>query len=203
MRTLKQPIKVIDNFFEAPELWRHYGLKQSYSTDNSATWPGVRSTTLDQLDMELFNSVASTIMKHMHDKQYFSLLKINFALVDGSYNIGWMHQDEPKYNVAGVIFLNKLAPVKTGLSFYTRIANNNQDYNGMFFKELKADLIDRDPFVKFKEEQRTQFKLNMTVENVFNRCVMFPPDQFHAADGYFGTSFDDSRLTINFFGVAV
>lgn len=203
MRKLNQPIKVIDNIFEAPELWRHYGLKQEYTKDENSTWPGTRTTTLDQPDMSLFNSMASTLMKHMHDKKYFSFLKINFASVDSSYNIGWMHQDEPKYNVAGVIFLNKTAPVNTGLSFYTKVADNSQDYNSVFFKELQADLADRAAFVKFKEEQRSLFKLNMTVQNVFNRCVMFPPDQFHAADGYFGNTLDDSRLTLNFFGVAV
>ena len=203
MRTLHQPIKVVDDFFEAPDLWRHYALRQEYSKDESATWPGLRTTTLDQLDMELFNSVARTIIKHMHDKTYFSFLKVNFASVDASYNIGWMHQDEPKYNVAGVIFLNKHAPVTTGLSFYNKIADNHQNYNELFFKELTADTIDREPFIKFKQEQRSLFKLNMTVENVFNRCVMFPPDQFHAADGYFGTTLDDARLTLNFFGVAV
>lgn len=203
MRTLKQPIKVIDNFFEAPDLWQHYALKQEFTRDENSTWPGTRTTTLDQLDMELFNSVATTIINHMHDKKFFSLLKINFASVDGSYNIGWMHQDEPQYNVAGVIFLNKIAPATTGLSFYTKVADNNQDYNSLFFEELKADSADRLAFTKFKEEQRTLFKRNMTVENIFNRCVMFPPDQFHAADGYFGNTLDDSRLTINFFGIAV
>ncbi|CAB4125861.1 hypothetical protein UFOVP181_377 [uncultured Caudovirales phage] len=203
MRTLKQPIKVIDNFFETAEVWRHYALKQDFARDENSTWPGTRTATLDQLNIELFNSLATSIINHMHDKKYFSLLKINFALVDTSYNIGWMHQDEPQYNVAGVIFLNKNAPANTGLSFYHKIADNNQDYNSIFFEELKADLEDRKAYVKFKEEQRTLFKRNMTVENVFNRCVMFPPDQFHAADGYFGNTIDDSRLTINFFGIAV
>ena len=110
---------------------------------------------------------------------------------------------EALYLDAGVIFLNKIAPATTGLSFYTKVADNNQDYNSLFFEELKADSADRLAFTKFKEEQRTLFKRNMTVENIFNRCVMFPPDQFHAADGYFGNTLDDSRLTINFFGIAV
>jgi hypothetical protein len=58
MRTLKQPIKVIDNFFEAPELWRHYGLQQEFTKDENSTWPGTRTTTLDQLDMndEIINN---------------------------------------------------------------------------------------------------------------------------------------------------
>lgn len=203
MKTLKQPIKVIDNIFEAPDVWRHYALKQQFSRDEKSTWPGLRTPTLDVLSMGLFNSLATTLINHMHGKKYFSLLKVNFALVDGSYNIGWMHQDEPQYNVAGIIFLNKNAPSNSGLSFYNQVTTNNQDYNSIFFEELNAPPVERSSFIKFKEEQRTLFKRTMTVENVFGRCVMFPPDQFHAVDGYFGDTKEDSRLTINFFGIAV
>jgi len=201
MRILKQPIKVIDNFFEAPDVWRHYALKQDFSSDANSTWPGVRTSTLDVLSATVFNSFASSIMKHLHGKQFFSLLKVNFALVDASYGIGWMHQDEPNYNVAGVVFLNKDAPSNSGISFYTKVTDSNTNFNSFFFEELKTKPESRN-FKKFKEEQRSLFKRNMTVENVFNRCVLFPPDNFHAVDGYFGTSKEDSRLTITFFGVA-
>jgi hypothetical protein len=142
------------------------------------------------------------MIKHIHGKTFFSLLKVNFALVDESYSIGWMHQDEPQYNVAGVVFLNKTPAADSGLSFYTKISDNTTDYNSIFFEELNAAPENRN-FDKFKEEQRSLFKKNMTVENIFNRCVLFPPGQFHAANRYFGTTKDDSRLSITFFGIAV
>jgi hypothetical protein len=153
--------------------------------------------------MPLFNSFASSTIRHLHGKKFFSLLKVNFALVDESYNIGWMHQDEPHFNVAGVVFLNKSPPPNSGLSIYTKINDSAADYNSIFFEELKSSPENRQGFVKFKEEQRSNFKCNMTVENVFNRCILFPPDNFHAADGYFGTTKEDSRLAITFFGIAL
>jgi hypothetical protein len=202
MRKLKQPIKVIDNFFEAPDLWRHYALKQKYNKEN-ATWPGVRSETLDTLNMKMFNSFASKVIAHTHDCNYFSFLKINFAIVDESYNLGWLHQDESQYNVAGVIFMNKGSPKNTGLSFFHKISESQKVFNDQFFRELEANPSDRKQFIPYKEEQRSLFKKDMTVENVFNRCVMFSPDKWHAADRYFGNTQDDSRLTINFFGIAL
>ncbi len=202
MRTLKQPIKVIDNFFESPDLWRFYALKQAYTRDDQSTWPGLRTAPLNEISMPLFGSLASNLIKHIHGKTFFSHLKVNFASVDGSYNLGWLHQDEPHYNVAGIVYLNKDAPPDTGTSFYNRIAEQDNDYNKLFFDELAADPADREKFIPLKHEQRKIFKKNMTVENVFNRCIMFPPDHWHGADNYFGSTLDDSRLTITFFGIA-
>lgn len=203
MRTLKQPIKVIDNFFESPDLWRMYALDQSYSRDKFSPWPGVRSATLNEINMELFRSLASKLISHIHDKTGFAQLKVNFASADGSFGSGWMHQDEPIYNVAGIIYLNKDAPAGTGTSFYNKIATTDRDYNQMFLDELDSDPKDRTKFEKFKLDQKSLFKVNMTVENVFNRCVMFPPGYWHSVDKFFGNTIDDSRLTINFFGTAV
>lgn len=202
MKILPQPIKVIDDFFEAPLLWNHFAIKQEYSRDENSTWPGTRTAPLNELNMSLFNSAASKIIRHIHDRSFFSFLKINFALTDGSYNKGWLHQDEPMYNVAGVIFLNPVAPVGSGLGFYNQIKETDFNYNQYFFEELKADPSKRIDFIKYKDEQRSLFKRNMYVENVFNRCVMFPPHMWHAAEGYFGTNNNDSRLTLTFFGVA-
>ena len=202
MRTLQQPIKVVDDFFESPLLWRHFSLKQQYTTDEKATWPGVRSQPLNELNMNLFSSLASKLLQHVHDKTFFSFLKVNFASVDGSYNLGWMHNDEPMYNFASVIFLNPEPPKGSGLGFYTQVADANQNYNQQFFEELKADPKDRAKFIAHKEEQRSFYKQNMYVENVFNRCVMFPPHMWHSAEKYFGNNIDDSRLTITIFGIA-
>jgi hypothetical protein len=203
MRKLKQPIKVIDNFFESPDLWRIFALKQQYSRDETSTWPGVRSATLNELDMELFNSLASKLMLHIHDKNNFLHLKVNFTSVDGSFGSGWLHQDEPQYNVAGVIYLNPDPPEGTGTSFYNKISSSDTNFNQLFFDEISANLDERSNFEKFKLDQKKLFTRTMSVENIFNRCLMFHPEQWHGADKFFGNNLDDSRLTINFFGLAV
>lgn len=203
MRTLPQPIKVVDDFFELPELWRYYALKQDFTRDETSTWPGLRTNSLDNLNLSLFHTLAGKIIPHIHGKDKFVHLKVNFAITDGSYNLGWLHQDEPQYNVAGLIYLTPDAPMGTGTSFYNKVANTDQNFNSVFFDELQSQPEDRIAFEKYKLDQRSLFIKNMTVENVFNRCVLFSPDVWHGADRYFGSTKEDSRLTLTFFGLAV
>jgi tellurite resistance-related uncharacterized protein len=200
---VQQPIKVIDNFFESADLWRHFALKQEYNKDIANTWPGIRTAPINELHDSLFRSVATKLVQHLHSKTGFSHLKMNFASVDKSYNLGWIHQDEPFYNIAGVIFLTPAPPNNSGLSFFTKINSDNENYAKLAIEENHEEPLDRIKFLKFKEQQRLQFKKNMQVENVFNRCVLFPPNNWHSAETYFGDTLEDSRLTITFFGIAV
>ena len=198
--SIPQPIKVIDNFFESASLWRHYALKQEYFPDEYKTWPGVRTKPINELNEQLFHSLATKLISHIHAKQNFLHLKSNFALVDSSYGKGWIHQDEPKYNVAGVIFLNFNPPKNSGISFFTKVKEDTANYVELAFEENAQP--DLKKYIKFKDQQRESFKRNMYVENVFNRCVMFAPHQWHSAETYFGNTSENSRLTITFFGTA-
>lgn len=202
MKILQQPIKVIDDFFEAPLLWRHFALNQAYAKDPNLSWPGVRTAALNELNMNLFNSVAEKLIKHIHDRTYFKFLKVNFASVDGSYTKGWLHRDEPMYNVGGVIFLNPEPPKGSGLGFYTPTQDIDFKFGEYFAKDLTGTPEERLELVKYKDEQRAMYKRNMYVENAFNRCVMFPPYMWHTAEQYFGDDLETSRLAITFFGIA-
>lgn len=197
------PIKVIDDFFEIPSLWRHFALKQEYSRDSRySTWPGVRTDTLDRLDVNLFHSLAGKIMYHLPQFKYFKNLQVNFSLVDETHGRGWIHDDEPKWNVAGIIYLSPNPPANSGTLFYRKIATSNQDFNKIFFEEVCSKPEDRPGYEKYKTEQRALYEKTMTVGNLYNRCLIFNPDMWHSADTYFGKTKDDSRLTINFFGYA-
>jgi hypothetical protein len=197
---ISQPIKVIDNFFESGDLWRHYALKQEYNIDEYKTWPGTRTKPINELNENLFHSLATKLINHIHAKQNFLHLKTNFALVNNTYGKGWIHQDEPNYNVAGVIFLNPHPPKDSGISFFTKINDDDQNYAKLSFEENTTQ--DLKKYLKFKEQQRELFKKNMYIENVYNRCVMFAPYQWHSAENYFGDTIETSRLTITFFGTA-
>lgn len=200
----KLPIKVIDDFFEIPGLWRYYALKQEFTQDPQyTTWPGSRTKTLDQIDLKLFHSFASKLIKHIPGTTHFASLQVNFASVDSTYGQGWIHTDEPKWNVAGLIYLDPKPAPKSGTLFYDKIGDSDTNFNEAFFNELGADPKDRKKFNKVKEEQRKLFRKTMTVGNVYNRCIIFSPDVWHSADTYFGDTLDNSRLTLTFFGYAV
>lgn len=117
-RFLPQPLKIIDNFFEAPSLWRHYGLKQEYDKDLSQ-YPGLRSKPIDELNVSLFHQLASKLIIHATNSSSFDRLKAQFSLTtkdSSTENI--IHRDEPFYNVAGLIYLNENPPKDTGTYFF-------------------------------------------------------------------------------------
>jgi hypothetical protein len=200
-KLLRQPIKVLDGFLESAAVWRHFALKQDFATDENLSWPGTRTKTIDELNPTAFHTLAGKLIQHIHGRTHFRHLKTNFALVDKSFNMGWIHRDESFYNVAGVIFLNPEPPKNSGLTIFTQI-NETKDYTKMFVEEIQADPADRHQFLKYKQEQRASFKQNMYIENMYNRCVMFSPEHWHSAQEYFGDSPDTARLTITFFGTA-
>lgn len=115
-----QPTKIIDEFLEAPFLWRYFILKQKYQKDESYH-PGKKSLPLDQLNEALFHQLAAKIIKHVPQKNNFERLKIQFAYTTSADpNDFPPHRDEPFYNVAGVIYLQTNPVLSAGTSFYSR-----------------------------------------------------------------------------------
>lgn len=197
------PIKVIDNFFESPQLWRHFALKQEFYNDEISNFPGQYSKLLGELDTELFHSLAGRLIRHLPGFANFQLLETSFRLADASYGRGWIHHDDPKFNVAGLIYLNDAPPADSGTIIYSMQDHSDKSYQEYKFQEFSSLPEDRHTFDRYKEEQQSLFKKNMTIHNVFNRCALYSPLVWHSADRFFGSSKDDSRLTLNFFGRVV
>ena len=197
------PIKVIDNFLEAPELWRQFALKQEFYSDQLSTFPGEYTKQLIEINSNLFHSLAGKLIQHLQGYTYFQELEISFRTTDASYGKGWIHHDDPKYNVVGLIYLNPDPPANSGTIVYTNTKKIDKSYEDCKFQEFSSLPEERQLFDKHKEEQRSFFKKNMTIHNVFNRCAIYSPLLWHSADTFFGNDRLNSRLTINFFGRAV
>lgn len=204
-RILSQPTIIVDDFFESPTVWREYALKQTFNFDSKIdTYAGERTATLDKLNINLFHKVAGKLIKHIPHKSSFSKLQMSFTLTDKTYGTGWIHDDEDFYNVAGIIYLTPNPPPNTGTAFYHKTAHEPlPHFNDQFFNELKAAPEDRHIYEKYKEEQRSVFKKTLTVENIYNRCVLFNPTNWHSVERYFGNTKEDSRLVLTIFGHAV
>jgi hypothetical protein len=77
------------------------------------------------------------------------------------------------------------------------------------YAEVFADDVGRQPdeppreeFTKYRNEQLSWFKETAEVENVYNRAVIFDPRTWHTANNFFGTTREDTRLTLVYFGRA-
>ncbi len=203
LNSSKIPIKVIDNFFESPKLWRHFALKQEFYNDEISNFPGQHSKLLEELDTELFHSLASKLIKHLPGYSNFQFLETSFRLADASYGRGWIHHDDPKFNIAGLIYLNDAPPADSGTIIYSSQQHTDKSYQEYKAQEFSSLPENRHTFDRYKEEQQSLFKKNMTIHNVFNRCVFYNPLVWHGADSFFGSNKADSRLTLNFFGRVV
>jgi hypothetical protein len=196
------PIKIIDNFLEAPQIWRTFALKQEYFVDEISNFPGEYSKTLNEINSELFHSIAKKLIQNLQGYSHFKELLINFRIADGSYGTGWIHSDDPRYNVAGLIYLNDIPQQNSGTILYNKILDTNESFEHFKDQEFASNPKDRSNFERYKQKQRLFFQKNTTIHNVFNRCVMYSPLLWHSADTFFGTTRQDSRLTLNFFGIA-
>jgi hypothetical protein len=195
------PIKVIDTFFESPDLWRHYALQQEFYRDLESPWPGVQTKMLNVLNEDLFSSFAKKIVKHVHGASGFTHLQVTFTLIDETYGSGWIHQDEPHYNIAGLVYLNPNPPKNTGTIIHSQVKPFAEDYRRYAHEEYTALPEQRSTYEKHKSQQRSFFKPTTHIENEFNRCIMFHPSEWHSAEHFFGKDNEDARLCMLFFGI--
>jgi len=184
------PIKVIDNFFESPQIWRYFALKQEFLSNESSNFLGKQTRLLSELNVSMFHSVAGKLIKHMVGYSSFEHLEMSFRIVDTSCGKGQIHQADPKFNMAGLIYLNINPLVNSGTTIYTLLNLTDNNYQNS-----------SNPLENRHEQQH--FKKNMTIQNVFNRCVIYSPLEWHSDDDFFGSEKHDSRLTLNFFGRAI
>ena len=59
IKHITQPMKVIDNFFEQPQLVVKHAIKQEYVDQDNSLFLGTRSTTLDMIDIDMFEGCLS------------------------------------------------------------------------------------------------------------------------------------------------
>ena len=197
------PTIVVDDFYEDPDLWRDFALSQTFFKGDRGSWPGIRTELLHQIDIDLFNVTMRNLLFVL--KQYgvtrVSNIETGFQLIDETYGRGWVHDDDPSFQVAGVIYLNEDAPLGTGTSLYEDCDDfDSEKYTKLFSEDVvTATAEERINYSKYRNEQVSKFTQTIEVGNVYNRCIMFDSRHWHSADNFFGTSAEDTRLTQVFF----
>ena len=195
------PTFVIDNFFEAPDLWRKYAIEQKFYKGDRGNWPGERTELLSVLNKDLFDTVENKLLDYFPQFVKFSESDITFQIIGEDYGQGWIHTDDIEHDVAGFVYLSPNSPQNTGSTIY----NDQHDWNAEKFTKLFLDDVNNEirttdkVMHKYRQEQRQKFTPSITIENQYNRCIMFDPSKWHSANNFFGDTLDNSRLTLVFF----
>ena len=200
MKTLHFPITVVDDFFEYPDAVREFALQQEYLPDPENKWPGKRSKPLHELNPVLFNNTINKVLS-----LFFNLNKtkiswntsVCFQKVNSKYQEGWVHTDE---NICtGIIYLSK-PKNKCGTTIYrpidpinANLKNSDKKSEGFSNTDLIANVRD------FRLENNKQFRPTVTIQEEYNRLVLFDGHLLHSANEFYGDEDDSARLTLVFF----
>ena len=197
---MRLPLTVVDNFFETPTLVRNFALQQEFFKGDRGNWPGIRTKFLDELDINFFNTFHDKLLNYIpRNYKGFQHLEATFQSIDETYKRGWVHNDDPKWNVAGIVYLNNDKPKQDcGTTFYDDRDTSNDDDHSKEYSDDVNDNIGQNEDVRDKVNSR--WVPSMLAENRWNRCVISDSTRWHSAGRFFGHNKETSRLTLVFFG---
>ena len=197
---MRLPLTVVDNFFETPTLVRNFALQQEFFKGDRGNWPGIRTKFLDELDINFFNTFHDKLLNYIpRNYKGFQHLEATFQSIDETYKRGWVHNDDPKWNVAGIVYLNNDKPKQDcGTTFYDDRDTSNDDDHSKEYCDDVNDNIGQNEDVRDKVNSR--WVPSMLAENRWNRCVISDSTRWHSAGRFFGHNKETSRLTLVFFG---
>jgi hypothetical protein len=198
------PVTIISDFYENPDAIRQFALAQKYKFRHEEVgldyvYPGCRTQDLHVLDPSLQAMVLKKLVSVFHIQEHDLMrwaISSSFQSVTEIYKEGVIHTDTNTI-FAGVLYLTPNAPVDAGTSLYRKNASFNEskykqacDQNAENFKTGEI-VMDTGFHSMFDEVVR--------VNNVYNTLILFEGDMYHAANKFFGTGLDDSRLAQVFF----
>lgn len=172
MNMIAPSIIVIENFYEQPDKVREYALRQKYRFDKVA-FPGKR-TNIKYYPTSIHDTIKTVL------SPYYSDISVSKGSSNGEFQItnkddkSWIHQDnlnEELKPVAGIAGVCYLTP------------NAPLDSGTIFFeKDSDNNYIQTD-----------------TINNKYNRLILFNSDLYHMSGKYFGIADNEARLTQVFF----
>ena len=201
------PVTIVDDFFDDPDKIVELAEGLNWYPPDTGNWPGTRTKQLHVEDNKFFLYFGEKIHNLFHDSlpSYWEL-QAHFQKIEpfsgdqwDKKNQGWIHQDLDTW-FGGIVYLTKNPCPNSGTSIYT--AHNgfsHQSSDEMKYKEMlyRGEDIIPEHYNEAWDSMREQYTETVTVENVYNRFVLFNGKTHHGVKT-FGTK---PRLTLNFFGM--
>lgn len=209
--------------YEKPEENVNYWIADNFFTDKQATdianrcytkakwklgkpytnelWPGMRSkNALKKKELELVESwIREKIGKDniwVAQSQEVVVDTNTAILVSGEEGAARPHVDNRQLcRFGAVLYLNKNPPANSGTSFY-RLKYGNGAAGGNVVNKPYNNLVDA---LKTESLPPSAWYEDVSIENRFNRLILFKGNIAHSASGYFGKEKREKRLAVTFF----
>ena len=205
--SMTYPITIVDDFFDDPDEIVELAESLNWYQPDTGNWPGKRTKQLHIECEKFFNYFGEKIHHIFHDTvpEYWEL-QSHFQKIEpfagdqwDKRNQGWIHQDIDTW-FGGIVYLTKNPCPNSGTSIYhAHKGYSHQNRGEINYKELlyRGHSFDLDDYNAAWDSMREQYTETVTVENVYNRFVLFNGKTHHGVKT-FGTK---PRLTLNFFGM--
>ena len=199
---------IFDNFFDDPDPVRQLALSCQFNKDGGHTSvPGRRSDHLKYIDFNIYNSFQNRLLDIIFGQGEYSVtLDVRFALVPEHYEEGWVHTDSSNEHdpvtMAGLVYLTPNAPLNAGTSIYKQKDNITPIDYGSLKHDFYADKlqVSMDEYRTARDTHNSWFDKTVDVSNIYNRMIVYNSRQLHRENKFFGTTKENTRLTLLFFG---
>lgn len=196
------PITIVDGFFKNPDEIRQKALGFNYDIKSNS--PGFRTASLELIDIDLFSLISKKIFSLFLnlDKENLNFeLSIHFQYTPKQFECGWAHMDIGDY-CAGVIYLTPNPPKETGTIIFDDLLNVNVE-EVLKLQKVKENYysngIKHKDYDEMREKNNSFVNKNITVENIYNRALLYPANYMHSENKVFGGTKENSRLACVFF----
>ena len=194
-------IHVCDNFFSDPYVVRNTALHEKYVTERF-NYPGVRSHGVpESVKDNIFSKV-----KNITQDYNLKIGSTTFQSVKKEFGTGIYHKDRENYIC--IVYLSLDPPVDSGTEICDfhippLIDGKKDDMWPDSLDEVKIshfkdpfNLIKRYKYARLRRKLNSYFTPTTIVANKFNRGLIFPCKNYHRSQNFFGSSIENSRLTI-------
>jgi hypothetical protein len=194
------PITIVDGFFKNPDEIRQKAL--SFNYDIKSNSPGFRTASLELIDVNLYSLIAKKIFSLFLnlDKENLNFkLFIHFQYIPKQFDFGWAHLDTKSY-CAGVVYLTPNPPKEAGTIIFDDVQNIEEHEELQKAKSnYYSNGIKHKDYDEMREKNNSLSDKNITVENIYNRALIYPANYVHSENKFFGDTKENSRLTCVFF----
>jgi hypothetical protein len=190
---------IVDNLFVDPISIRQRALSNKFEKI-PGDYPGMRYLIDDESINDFVKNaiITYTNLTEIDNSKLYCM----FQLIPAFYERGWVHRDSD-CEYAGVVYLNPEPLQNSGTSLYTKTSKFSEVALSQLQK-IKNDFynhrnVSMSHVRKVREFYNSNFTETKNIENKFNRLFMYKANMLHAENNFFGSTKEDSRLTLVFF----